>query len=121
MTRVLIVEDNAINREILTRRLERRGYEVRLATNGLEAIEQAKLTAPDIILMDLNMPIMDGWEATRRIKQDAATQGIPVLCVTAHALIDDRQRGMAAGCDEYETKPIEFERIVEKIERLIRR
>lgn len=121
MARILIVEDNEMNREILTRRLERRGYEVCQATNGLEAVQQAEISAPDIILMDLNLPILDGWEATRRIKGDAATQGIPVLCVTAHALLDDRQRGVAAGCDDYETKPIEFERIVDKIERLIQR
>lgn len=119
MARILIVEDNEMNREILNRRLERRGHVVFLATNGLEAIEQALLCTPDIVLMDLNLPIMDGWEATRRIKQEAATRGIPVLCITAHALIDDRQRGMAAGCDDYETKPIEFERIVDKIARLV--
>jgi two-component system cell cycle response regulator DivK len=121
LTRILIVEDNEMNREILTRRLERRGYEVCLATNGLEAVEQAGSTAPDLILMDLNLPVLDGWEATRRLKSHPDTQRIPVLCVSAHALIDDRQRGMAAGCDEYESKPIEFERIVAKIERLIQR
>ncbi len=116
MTRILIVEDNEMNREILSRRLERRGYEVCMAGNGIGAVQQAKTMLPDMILMDLNLPLMDGWEATRQIKADAATRAIPVLCITAHAMLEDRQRGMAAGCDEYEIKPIEFERILGKIE-----
>jgi CheY-like chemotaxis protein len=118
MTRILIVEDNEMNREILTRRLERRGYQVCVAENGAEAVAQANATLPDMILMDLNLPVMDGWEATRIIKNDARTRDIPVLCITAHAMQEDRQRGLAAGCDEYETKPIEFERILGKIERM---
>ncbi len=121
MTSILIVEDNEMNREVLRRRLERRGYMVYLAENGEEAIAQATGQSPDLILMDLNLPILDGWEATRRIKSDDRTRHIPVLCITAHAMQEDRNRGIEAGCDEYETKPIEFERILAKIERITRK
>jgi CheY-like chemotaxis protein len=120
MTRILIVEDNEMNREILTRRLERRGYEVCLASDGQEAVNMATTMLPDVILMDLNLPVMDGWEATRLIKADERTSAIPILCITAHAMLDDRRRGIAAGCDDYETKPIEFERILDKITRFTR-
>jgi two-component system, cell cycle response regulator DivK len=120
MAHILIVEDNEMNLDILTRRLSRRGYEVSQAENGVEAIELANRVIPDLILMDLNLPVMDGWEATRHIKANPSTEAIPILCVTAHAMIDDLERGLAAGCDEYETKPIEFERILEKIERLLK-
>jgi CheY-like chemotaxis protein len=120
MTRILIVEDNDMNREILTRRLTRRGYDVSQAEDGARAVELAERESPDLILMDLNLPVMDGWEATRRIKACPTCAGTPVLCVTAHATHDDRERGLAAGCDEYETKPIEFERILDKIEHLLR-
>ncbi len=118
MTRILIVEDNEMNREVLSRLLARRGLDVCLAENGAEAVESALRHAPDIILMDLNLPVMDGWEATRRIKSAPETRHIPVLCITAHAMSEDRERGRVAGCDEYETKPIEFERILAKIDRM---
>jgi two-component system, cell cycle response regulator DivK len=118
MKRVLLVEDNEDGRDMLSRRLTRSGYEVVAAADGAEAVKQAGLVAPDIVLMDVSLPVMDGLEATRRLKAEVATRGIPVVALTAHAMPGDRDRALAAGCDEYETKPIDFPGLLGKIERL---
>jgi CheY-like chemotaxis protein len=119
MARILLVEDNEMNRDMLSRRLIRKGYEVILAENGLEGLEAARIQSPDLILMDMSLPVMDGWEATRRLKDAPATARIPVVALTAHALSDDRERAARAGCDAYETKPVEFPQLLETIERLL--
>jgi two-component system cell cycle response regulator DivK len=119
MARILLVEDNEMNRDMLSRRLIRRGYEVILAQDGQEGIEAAQTQAPDIILMDMSLPVVDGWEATRRLKDAPGTAGIPVVALTAHALTDDREKARRAGCDAYETKPVELPRLLETIERLL--
>jgi two-component system, cell cycle response regulator DivK len=119
MAKLLIVEDNELNRDMLSRRLVRLGYEVLLAADGAEGVEIAGSMQPDLILMDMSLPIMDGWEATRRIKSAHATRQIPVIGLTAHAMSGDRERALSAGCDEYETKPIEIDRLVGKIEALL--
>ncbi|MFB3777777.1 MAG: response regulator [Bryobacteraceae bacterium] len=121
MPRILLVEDNDLNCDMLSRRLERRGYEVVLAGDGLQAIHHARSVRPDLILMDMSLPAMDGWEATRLLKEDGATRKIPVLALTAHALAGDRDRAIDAGCDDYDTKPVEFERLLRKIEALLRK
>jgi two-component system cell cycle response regulator DivK len=118
--RILLVEDNEMNRDMLSRRLVRRGYEVILAGDGLESLEAARTQSPDLILMDMSLPVMDGWEATRRLKQTEQTARIPVVALTAHALNDDRDKALNAGCDAYETKPVELPRLIETIERLLR-
>jgi CheY-like chemotaxis protein len=112
---VLLVEDNEVNWEMLSRRLVRRGYEVQLATDGQAAVEMAKRVRPDLVLMDMSLPVMDGWEATRRIKADPDVRHIPVIALTAHAMASDREAALAAGCDDYDTKPIEFDRLSEKM------
>ena len=119
MAKVLVVEDNEMNRDILSRRLSRRGYVVVFAIDGQQGVEMARSERPDIILMDLSLPVMDGWEATRRVKADEAVRNVPVIGLTAHALVGDREKALAAGCDDYDTKPVEFDRLVEKIERLL--
>ena len=119
MTRILLVEDNPENRDMLSRRLIRRGYEVEFAEDGAEAVRKAREIAPALILMDLSLPVMDGWEATRRIKADEATRSIPVIALTAHAMASDLQRAMQAGCDDYDTKPVELPRLLEKIQALL--
>ena len=119
MAKVLVVEDNEMNRDILSRRLSRRGYVVVFAIDGQQGVEMARSEKPDIILMDLSLPVMDGWEATRRVKADEAVRNVPVIGLTAHALVGDREKALAAGCDDYDTKPVEFDRLVEKIERLL--
>jgi two-component system, cell cycle response regulator DivK len=119
MAKVLLVEDNEMNRDILARRLSRRGYDVVFAIDGQQGVEMARSEKPDIILMDLSLPVMDGWEATRRVKADEAMRDLPVIGLTAHALVGDREKALAAGCDDYDTKPVEFDRLVEKIERLL--
>jgi len=119
MAKVLVVEDNEMNRDILSRRLSRRGYVVVFAIDGQQGVEMAHSEKPDIILMDLSLPVMDGWEATRRVKADEAVRNVPVIGLTAHALVGDREKALAAGCDDYDTKPVEFDRLVEKIERLL--
>jgi len=119
MARILLVEDNEMNRDMLSRRLIRRGYEVILAQDGQEGIEAAQTQTPDLILMDMSLPVIDGWEATRRLKDAPATAGIPVVALTAHALTDDREKATRAGCDAYETKPVELPRLLETIERLL--
>ncbi|MDP9054027.1 MAG: response regulator [Acidobacteriota bacterium] len=119
MARILLVEDNEMNRDMLSRRLIRRGYEVILAEDGQQGMDAARTQAPDIILMDMSLPVLDGWEATRRLKDSPATAAIPVVALTAHALTDDREKATRAGCDAYETKPIELPRLLETIERLL--
>jgi two-component system, cell cycle response regulator DivK len=113
--RILLVEDNLENRDMLSRRLVRRGHQVSYAMNGLEAVEATLAELPDIVLMDLSLPVMDGWEATRRIKAEPATQAIPVIALTAHAMAGDRERAIAAGADDYDTKPVELDRLLAKI------
>jgi two-component system, cell cycle response regulator DivK len=119
MPTILIVEDNEMNRDMLSRRLQRRGYEVVIAMDGESGIAAAAEHRPDLVLMDMSLPVIDGWEATRRIKADPATSGIPVIALTAHAMAGDREKAIAAGCDDYDTKPIELPSLIEKIARLI--
>jgi CheY-like chemotaxis protein len=119
MPRILLVEDNEMNRDMLMRRLQRRGYDVGTAVDGEEAVSMALSERPDLILMDLSLPLIDGWEATRRIKGKPETAGIPVIAITAHAMTGDREKALEAGCDDYDTKPIEFQRLLEKIQALI--
>jgi len=120
MTRILIVEDNEVNRDMLSRRLRSRGYEVLLAVDGADGIDVARTGAPDLILMDMSLPVVDGWEATRRMKADLALRSIPVIALTAHAMANDRVKALEAGCDDYDTKPIELPRLLAKIETLVR-
>ena len=115
MAKILIVEDNEMNRDMLSRRLIRKGYEVVMAFDGEQAVEMAASQNPDLILMDMSLPGLDGWEATRQIKAAAATRTIPVIALTAHAMSDDRERALDAGCDDYDTKPIDFPRLLEKM------
>jgi CheY-like chemotaxis protein len=117
--KILLVEDNEMNQDMLTRRLERRGYQVVLATDGAQGVALAGSESPDLILMDMSLPVMDGWDATRHIKADPATSSIPVIALTAHAMSGDRDRAMQAGCDDYDTKPIELARLLGKIEALL--
>jgi two-component system, cell cycle response regulator DivK len=112
----LIVEDNEMNRDMLSRRLERRGYEVSLAVDGGEGVEMARSAHPDLILMDMSLPVVNGWDATRQIKSDPDTSAIPIIALTAHAMSGDREKALEAGCDEYDSKPIELPRLLEKIE-----
>jgi two-component system, cell cycle response regulator DivK len=119
MTRVLLVEDNEMNRDMLSRRLTRRGFEVIFAVNGQQGVELARSERPDIILMDMSLPDLDGWEATRRVKADNATRSVPVIGLTAHAMSGDREKAIKAGCDDYDTKPVELDRLIGKIERLL--
>jgi CheY-like chemotaxis protein len=119
MTRLLLVEDNEMNRDMLSRRLQKKGYEVVLALDGEEGVAKAKAEAPALVLMDMSLPGIDGWEATRRIKADPQTNSIPVIALTAHALTSDRDQAMAAGCDDFDTKPVEFARLLAKIETLL--
>lgn len=119
MSKILLVEDNEMNRDMLSRRLRTRGYEVALALNGESGLALAESEAPDLILMDMSLPILDGWEATRRLKAAPATRRIPVIALTAHAMSSDRDKALEAGCDDYDTKPIELPRLLEKIEDLL--
>ncbi|MEO7456608.1 MAG: response regulator [Gemmatimonadaceae bacterium] len=121
MPRVLIVEDNELNRDMLSRRLTRRGYEVLIARDGAEGVAMATETQPDIVLMDMSLPVLDGWEATRRLKSDQATRGIPVIALTAHAMTGDEAKARAAGCDDFDTKPVDIDRLLGKIEQFIPR
>ena len=116
--RILLVEDNELNRDMLTRRLKRKGFTVLCAENGQEGIDAAKSKIPDIILMDLSLPVVDGWTAAGRLKVDATTKSIPIIALTAHAMKGDRERALEAGCDDYDTKPIDFERLLDKINTL---
>jgi CheY-like chemotaxis protein len=119
MPTILLVEDNELNRDMLSRRLERRGFTVVLAVDGAQGVELAASAAPDLILMDMSLPVMDGWEATRRLKADDATRAIPVIALTAHAMESDREQAMQAGCDDFDTKPIELPRLLGKINALL--
>jgi CheY-like chemotaxis protein len=120
MTKILLVEDNEMNRDMLSRRLERKGYQVVTAVDGEQGIAMVQAEKPDLILMDMSLPVMDGWEATRRIKSSSATRVIPIISLTAHAMAGDREKAIEAGADDYDTKPIEFPRLVEKIETLLK-
>ena len=119
MTKILLVEDNEMNRDMLSRRLIRRGFQVVFAMDGQQGIDLARSEQPDIILMDMSLPVIDGWEATRRVKADAATRSVPVIGLTAHAMSGDRERAIEAGCDDYDTKPVELDRLITKIDRLL--
>ncbi len=119
MPKILLVEDNEMNRDMLSRRLQRRGYEVVIAVDGQEGVALAQAAAPDLILMDMSLPVMDGWEATRRLKAASETMAIPVLALTAHAMSGDREKALEAGCDDYDAKPIELSRLLSKIEALL--
>jgi two-component system, cell cycle response regulator DivK len=119
MPKILLVEDNELNRDMLSRRLIRRGYEITIAVDGREALEKAASDTPDLILMDLSLPEIDGWEATRRLKANSVTQHIPVIALTAHAMSGDREKAMDAGCDDFDTKPVELSRLIEKIDTLL--
>jgi two-component system, cell cycle response regulator DivK len=121
MAKILLVEDNEMNRDMLSRRLIRRGYEVVFAVDGAEAVAKAASEAPDLILMDMSLPVLDGWEATRNVKAGAATGAIPVIALTAHAMEGDRDRAMGAGADDFDTKPVDLERLLGKIEALLKR
>ena len=117
--KILLVEDNEMNRDMLSRRLTRNGYEVVLAVDGQQGVDMAAAQQPDLILMDMSLPVMDGWEATRRVKADPATKAIPVIALTAHAMAQDREQVLAAGCDDFDTKPVELPRLLEKIKALL--
>ncbi|HUL54239.1 MAG TPA: response regulator [Opitutaceae bacterium] len=119
MAKILIVEDNEMNRDMLSRRLERRGYTTVLAVDGGAGVERALAEKPDLILMDMSLPVIDGWEASRRIKADPATAAIPIIALTAHAMTSDRDHALQAGCNDYDTKPVELPRLLGKIEALL--
>jgi len=119
MSRILLVEDNEMNRDMLSRRLERKAYEVIIAIDGQAGVNMASSESPDLILMDLSLPVIDGWEATRQIKANPTTQSIPVIALTAHAMAGDEQKALQAGCDDYDTKPVNFQRLLGKIETLL--
>ena len=119
MSKILLVEDNEMNRDMLSRRLIKRGFEVVMAFDGQKGLEMATSESPDIILLDMSLPIMDGWEVARRLKADDATSAIPIIALTAHAMAEDRKKALDAGCDEYETKPIRLNELLEKINALL--
>jgi two-component system cell cycle response regulator DivK len=117
--KVLLVEDNEMNRDMLSRRLARRGFDVLMAVDGEQGVQMAKTEMPDLILMDMSLPVLDGWGATRQIKAEASTQSIPLIALTAHAMAGDRDKALQAGCDDYDTKPIELPRLLDKMDRLL--
>ena len=119
MPKLLYVEDNEMNRDMLSRRLQRRGFEMLIAVDGEQGLAMAAAEHPDLILMDMSLPVVDGWEATRRLKAAPDTQGIPIIGLTAHAMAADRDKCLEAGCDDYDTKPVELPRLLEKVERLL--
>ena len=121
MTKILLVEDNELNRDMLSRRLMRQGYDVVVAQDGATGLELTETEQPALVLMDMSLPVLDGWEATQRLKANPETRSIPVIALTAHAMTTDRERALAAGCDDYDTKPIELPRLLEKMERLLNR
>ncbi|WP_289141771.1 response regulator [uncultured Brevibacillus sp.] len=116
MRKILLVEDNEMNRDMLSRRLMRKGYEVIIAVDGQEGVEAAKHELPDLILMDLSLPVLDGWDATRQLKAWPQTKHIPIIALTAHAMASDRETALAAGCDDFDTKPVEWSRLLEKLQ-----
>ncbi len=120
MAKILLVEDNEMNRDMLSRRLERKGFQVLIAVDGQQGVDLANSGTPDLILMDMNLPVVDGWEATRRVKANGGTKAIPVIALTADAMTGDRDKALAAGCDDYDTKPVDFPRLLGKIETLLR-
>jgi two-component system cell cycle response regulator DivK len=119
LSKILLVEDNEMSRDMLSRRLQRQGYEVVVAADGQQGLIMAEAEKPALILMDLSLPVLDGWEATWRLKADPATRHIPVIALTAHAMVDDRKRAYAVGCDDFDTKPVEFQRLLAKMEHLL--
>ena len=119
MAKILLVEDNEMNRDMLSRRLERKGYSVVCAVDGQEGVSKGRSERPDLILMDMSLPVLDGWAATQQLKADAATQAIPVIALTAHAMAEDEKKAQEAGCDDYDTKPVELERLLGKIQKLL--
>ena len=119
MPKILLVEDNEMNRDMLSRRLERRGYRVAIALDGEQGVAMAGSEAPDLVLMDMSLPVLDGWEAARRLKAVPETRGIPIIALTSHAMVGDREKAIEAGCDDYDTKPVEFQRLLEKIEAIL--
>lgn len=121
MAKILLVEDNEMNRDMLSRRLERKGYQISIAVDGAEGVSKAQAELPDLILMDMSLPVMDGWEATRQLKAADATKKIPVIGLTAHAMSGDREKCLEAGCDEYDTKPVELPRLLEKMQTLLQK
>ena len=121
MTKILLVEDNEMNRDMLSRRLQKNGYEIVIAVDGEEGLAKAQTEAPALILMDMSLPGVDGWEATRRLKAAPQTQKIPIIALTAHAMTDDRDKALAAGCDDFDTKPVELPRLLSKIQALLGR
>jgi two-component system cell cycle response regulator DivK len=119
MPKILLVEDNEMNRDMLSRRLARNGFEVAIAVDGGQGVAMATSEKPDLILMDMSLPVLDGWEATRRVKADPATKAIPVIALTAHAMAEDKEKSLAAGCDDFDTKPVELPRLLAKIQALL--
>jgi len=119
MPKILLVEDNEMNRDMLSRRLVRSGFEVAIAVDGNQGVAMAASEKPDVVLMDMSLPVLDGWEATRRVKADPATRSIPVIALTAHAMAEDKEKALAAGCDDFDTKPVELPRLLAKIQALL--
>ncbi len=119
MPKILIVEDNEMNRDMLSRRLERKGYDIVMAVNGQEGVEMAETERPDLILMDMGLPVLNGWDATRRVREIEETRTIPVIALTAHAMVGDREKAIEAGCDDHDTKPVDLPRLLGKIEALL--
>ncbi|MDJ0853264.1 MAG: response regulator [Myxococcota bacterium] len=119
MPRILLVEDNEMNRDMLSRRLKKRGYEVEIAIDGQEGVDMARSSPPDLILMDMSLPVKDGWTATSELKADPEMRAVPIVALTAHAMAGDRDKALEAGCDAYETKPIELPRLLETIQKLL--
>ena len=120
-TRILLVEDNEMNRDMLSRRLARRGFDVVIAVDGQEGVEMARSETPELILLDMSLPVIDGWEVAKVLKSDARTAAIPIIALTAHAMADDRDKALGAGCDDYDTKPVELERLLGKMDGLLGR
>jgi len=118
-SRILLVEDNEMNRDMLSRRLKRRGFEVAVAVDGQDGLDQVARVSPALVLLDMDLPVVDGWEVARRLKADEHTQAIPIIALTAHAMVGDRDRALEAGCDDYDTKPVELSRLLEKITALL--
>jgi len=121
MARILLVEDNDMNRDMMSRRLQKKGHEVLMAADGMQAILMAESETPDLILLDMSLPVIDGWEAARRLKASPATAAVPIIALTAHAMAGDREKALAAGCDDYGAKPVDFPQLVAKIDALLAR